>query len=576
MPSFRIVSAIAILSTLVLLATSCGDSSTGSQETATKLITASEGGEISLDSGVRIRIPPGALPSDLPVTISTASSDDMLGTKLEGADSLGQAFNIDISGATLSAPVTLEIPFDPDRLPADAVRESAFLAYFDGQSSEWVPVGGVIDADRGVIIVETDHLSWWNPFTWNWDAWIAVLKKTLSLRISDLVDAVQLLTTECVESDDTATVDNSAGESVIQGCISDDGLSVTNLKSFHIAVSISPPPSDPSYLETQIAPPGESIPFPPLNTDTPTATAYATFSQDSMNTFLVSLILRMLPGEDVVPNEGIAFIADGIGRVVSADAIIEALEAGHALGAAEGIVEVLTGDALIEAFAELAHQYGAENGVDMMTKWSKEGIAKVMLGVAAVDVIVSVTDFLANYFFSYETLVAFRSDDLPDGNGPVSDDAPDTARPDPDDVETLALQICELDVIARGYSGSIADGFRGTFPYLNSTRDIEKRGYAVVGIDHQELTPADVGNGVELRAEVTIAFIQRIRRQGDAEWEEYTDHQAYMRLRRINGVWQRDQNPSNYGDDDNWVSIDTPVLTGGLTGGVGHTNLYGC
>ena len=61
-----------------------------------------------------------------------------------------------------------------------------------------------------------------------------------------------------------------------------------------------------------------------------------------------------------------------------------------------------------DTFAKLAAEYAEKNGIDMMQKWTKEGIRQVLNGVAVVDVSISLWDFIWNYFFNNRSEVAFN------------------------------------------------------------------------------------------------------------------------------------------------------------------------
>ncbi len=395
---------IAIGLTLLLGACGGGEPSSVSEEIS------SAGGTVSLSDTVTLRIPPGALADPTLVTITRGSDDQPPPAGLEAADAVGEAFNIDLGGQELAKPITLEIAFDPDLVREDTPEDVIFLAFYDQEKKEWVPAGGQVDEERNVVIIETDHLSWWNPFEWNWDAWIAILQQTLSLRISEWIDAVQLLTGACERSGQYATVDESDANSVIQGCIATDDASspefrIVNLKSFYLG--ISPAADGPGYPEATILGPGDAAHFTASIADEPPAVVYADFTEAAMWRFVVGLVARMLPAGDQIPNEGLVFIADGLQRVMSAQETSEALNAGDSSGAAESLYELITGDTFIETFTMLAAEYGQDHGIDMMSTWTQSGIRQVFLGVAAVDVIISATDFLANYIFNNHSELAF-------------------------------------------------------------------------------------------------------------------------------------------------------------------------
>ena len=417
---------------ILLLCSACGgdETSTTSQGTpaagsVSQRITAADGGGVALGDSVTLKVPAGALPADATVTITAQDDQGPAPTELDGAKPAGPKFKVDLGGQEPSKPVTLEIAFAPDLLPEGTPEDAVFLAYYDEAQKEWVPVGGRVDKDRHVVIVETDHLSWWNPFTWNWDAWIAVLHKTLSLRLTDFVEGVSLLTEDCKESGQNVTVDNSKGNTVIKGCITKDDaaspeLRVVNLKSFY--VGLAPAAGGPGYPKAMILGPGDAATFTASTSDKPPATVYADFTDAAMWRFVVGLVAEMLPGGDQMPNDGLAYIADGLAMVFSGQEVSEDLDAGDAAGAADHIYELITGDKFIETFVKLATEYGQEHGVDMMSKWTASGIKQVFKAVAAVDVIISATDFLANYVFNNHSAVAFS---WPVGEGPqVSQQTP--------------------------------------------------------------------------------------------------------------------------------------------------------
>jgi hypothetical protein len=215
----------------------------------------------------------------------------------------------------------------------------------------------------------------------------------------------------------------------MQGCITKDDpsspeLRVVNLKSFYLG--ISPAPGGPGYPPPTVLAPGEAAQFTADTSDQSPVVVYADFTEEAMWRFVAGLAARMVPGGDLVPNEGLAFIADGLQRVLSAQQVSDDLDAGDSRGAAEGIYELITGDKFIETFVKLATEYGQKHGVDMMTKWTEAGIAEVFMGVAAVDVIASATDFLANYILNNHSELRF-SWAMPSG-GPVT---PSAASPVP-------------------------------------------------------------------------------------------------------------------------------------------------
>ena len=91
----RPLSATLAVFIVVLLFTACGG---GEPKSVSEKIAASEGGTVSLSDDITLRIPAGALPEDVTISITRATEDSPAPGELEGAASLGDAFNIDLDG----------------------------------------------------------------------------------------------------------------------------------------------------------------------------------------------------------------------------------------------------------------------------------------------------------------------------------------------------------------------------------------------------------------------------------------------------------------------------------------------
>lgn len=539
---------------ILLLCSACGGAG---RPTVSQRITGVDGGTVSVGDAITVQIPAGALSEDASVAITEESEKSRPPAGPEAAQSVGSAFRIELGGQELAKPLALEIAFAPELLPEGAPEDVVFLAYYDDSSQEWVPVGGRVDKDRHVIIVETDHLSWWNPFTWNWDAWIAVLHSTLSLRLTDFLEARTLLTEVCNERGEHVTVDNSKANSVIQGCVTTDHptspeLRVVNLKSFY--VGLSPAPGGPGYPEPTILGPGDAATFTASTNDSPPATVYADFTDAAMWRFVVGLVAEMLPGGDLIPNDGVTYIADGLAMVFSAQEASEALDAGDARGAAEHIYELITGDSFIETFVQLAAEYGQEHGVDMMSKWTASGIKQVLKAVAAVDVIISATDFIANYMFNNHSAVAFSWTHAAPTPAPAHAPTPPPTPAPPGATLDLAatdyaLESCVADFRGDGFTGNPATSLSGTLVFERhggltgeniSTDEVpaEVRDLRAESTAYG-LSAADVANGVQWEGEVDIPWIYRYQR-ADGSWSAWEDDHAPFQVKSVNGAWQRE------------------------------------
>jgi len=532
---------------LAILYSSCGG---GAPSSVSRDITGTGFTTVSLGNDVTVRVPAGALPDGATVNVVKASGKDAAPGEMEGGKSVGSAFKIDVGDQKLSKPITIEIAFDPKSLPKDTPEEAVFLAYYDEETQQWVPVGGQVDVDRNVIYIQTDHLSWWNPFSWNWEAWIAVMKKGLSVKLTDWVEGFQLLTTECEKSGQAVTVDESKANNVIQGCVTKDDASkpelrVVNLKSFYLG--ISPAPGGPGYPEATLLGPGDAASFTANTSDKPPAVVNADFTEAAMWRFVVGLVVRMLPDGEVIPNDGLAFIADGLKSTMSAKEASEKLDAGDSQGAAESIYELISGHSFVEAFAKLATEYGQKNGVDMMTKWTEAGVGQVLAGVAAVDVIVSATDFLANYVLNNHSAVAFTwavstptvpPPTIPNvANGGVFDEA-----------AGFAMQLCLSEFQPYGFvdvGGGVLQGhtdlmiFPDDYGTPYPAEDAQVRDMRVTAVRPVPISETDRLNGIDWQGGVLMVFRERTRGLG-AEWGLWVDRSPVVIIRKISGQWQRD------------------------------------
>lgn len=396
--------ALAAIAT-ALIAAACGG---GSLESDVSQELSAAGGSVVLDEGASIYVPPGAISEAASVTISRGSDENPPPEGLEAAESLGEPFRIEIEGQDdLASPVTVEIPYDPESLPDGAAESTIFLAYFDEEANEWIPVSGVVDTERNVIAVQTSHLSWWQVWTWNWGAWIAVLNNLLTLNLTDWFDAVALLTAECSQGGQTVTVDASKANNVIQGCVERDDASqpelrVVNPKSFFFEVS--PVSGGNGYPPQEILGPGESLRFDANTSDSPPLIISAEINQRAGLYLVTHLIIQMLPGLNQLGIQGsqIACITERIADVAQIAAAVESLIGQQdGAAAAEDLANFLLDDAAVLRFITASDDcfYGAA------ATWSPEGIRQIG---AATATIISATDFVANYFLNYRSEVAFN------------------------------------------------------------------------------------------------------------------------------------------------------------------------
>lgn len=555
--------AFAILALAMVLAAGCGGEDAASTSAQAE-VAANNGATVTLKEA-SVVIPSGVLSADTTVSIERRAALPAELPSLDGVQAAGEAYRIDIGQAALAGVVTLEIPYDPSALPADTPEDMVFLAYYDEPSGVWIPVGGRVDAERHVIIVDTDHLSWWNPFTWdwdattwNWEAWIAVLSKTLSFSVTDWAEGLSLLTEPCHESTDHVAADNSEANLVIQGCIDEDdasspSLRVLNLKSFDI--DVSPAAGGPGYPPRTILGPGESVRFEANTSDRSPLTVYADFSQEAMWRFVVRLCLKMMPAGHLVPDEGIGHIANRIADVSSLGESNLELLLGDGLAAAEAIVHQMYEEDFQRAFAEAAAEYGQQHNLEWMSKWTFENVRNVFIGVASVNVIISATDFLANYFFNNRSAVAFNwatskpspTPLTPQPTVPIATTpSPETTAPLSEEAAAFALGSCHLDFADAGFVDA-GDGILvghtdlmifpdpGT-PY--PAEDAQVRDVRVTRVDSNVISETDRLNNIEWDGDAHVEYRQRTRRIG-RDWGLWEDESAVIDIQKISGQWER-------------------------------------
>lgn len=163
MKKWIIIGAIVLVVAVVVLAalfysgtfaTRRGQSAVGPVYTPIATVT-TEGARAGTDQ-VKVAVPANALPVGAKVEVKKASS--------QPAVSMPQHYASDVyeieASANLSAPVIIEIAFDPSKVPGDKLN-NLFAAYYD--NGKWVPApNGVVDLSRNVVMVKTDHLSLWS------------------------------------------------------------------------------------------------------------------------------------------------------------------------------------------------------------------------------------------------------------------------------------------------------------------------------------------------------------------------------------------------------------------------------
>jgi Tol biopolymer transport system component len=375
--------------------TASAPSQTTSQEVSV-IISASQGGELTLPDKTILRIPPGSLQADTQISIRKITVENFPFAQQELAI-VGGIYDIDLGTDNLEKPATLEIPFDITLLPAGAEPSQVFLSYYDETAKEWVYAGGEVDTNRNVVVLEISHASWWMPTTWNWGAWIAVLSKILRVSIVDWIEAVRLLTDDCPQTGEYVHVDSSQARNLVQGCVEQDdverpGLRVVNPKLFFF--EIQPVSGGNGYPSPTLLSPGEDLKFEASTFDPSPLIIEARMTERSGWHLVVHMVITMLPGANQFGIQGrhVACITERLADVSYFASAVESLLVDHnGAAAAESISQFMLDSDAVRRFITAAD----DCNFGPAPTWSVEGIRQIG---GAVSTIMSATDYIANYF----------------------------------------------------------------------------------------------------------------------------------------------------------------------------------
>ena len=536
---FRLAILLVLLGGWAVLAAACG----GSEATTTTQELSTAGGTAVLGDDVTVHFPPGTLSGPTTVTITRASDENAPPQALEAADAIGDAFKIDIGDQELDGPVTIEFPYAEDALPDGTGNDEIFLAYFDDELDVWVPVAGEVDPERNIIAVQTDHLSWWNPWTWNWDAWMAVLNQTLMLRVTDFFDAVAVLVDDCPQSGTTVTVDASDANNVVQGCVERDDpdrpeLRVVNPKSFFFEVSSI-------QFEPYLLRPAESYRFFANTADNPPLVVSAEVSQAAGVHLVMHLVLQMLPGgSQLLSQNGIVTcLAETLSNLAPIASAVEALVV-HRDGAAasEALLELYSNLASAEAFISAADGCGAP----VASSWTGTAFGQLATGARVTATIMSATDFVANFLLNSHSEVQFKWTEPTPTPTPIPTMRPPGVEAVSDSYEQQALnrvlRRCREDFLADGFR-EVEDGlFEGILVsrFGGASTTFQVRDIVFDEVGSEPLSPADRANGIEWQGGVSVSWINRHRLQlGAGDWTDWSNRSAIFGMTKQGDSWIR-------------------------------------
>lgn len=136
------------------------------------IVVAGQTTTLKLARGAQLIIPPGALPPGTTIQAKyggepTGTWDEMkpIGAPIELASDRPNSVH---------GPLTLEFPVPASEVAPDVDPAVQFgIATYDQATKKWTPVASTYDADSHMVVAQIPHFSWWNPFTWDFDALFA-------------------------------------------------------------------------------------------------------------------------------------------------------------------------------------------------------------------------------------------------------------------------------------------------------------------------------------------------------------------------------------------------------------------
>jgi hypothetical protein len=362
---------------------------------ASVIITASQGGELTLPDKTVLNIPAGSLQNDTQVSIQKVVDASAPGVQ-EEMTKVGAAYQINLGTSGLVKPARLEIPIDSALLPNGTKPSQVFLSYYDEVAKKWVFAGGKVDTNRNVVVLEITHASLWMPATWNWAAWIAVLDKLGQVGIVNWIQAAQLLAASCSQTGNYVKVNSTQELNMIQGCVEQDDsqhpvLRIVNPKSFYY--EIMPISGGNGYPDDTMLGPGDDVKFTASTSDPSPLVIQAQITQKAGVFLIIHMVITMLPGLDQfgIQSSQVACVVQRLSDASYFASAAESLSVDHdGAAAAESISKFMLNADAVQRFLTAAEDC---NVVPAPT-WSIEGIEQIG---GAFSTILSSTDYITNY-----------------------------------------------------------------------------------------------------------------------------------------------------------------------------------
>lgn len=130
-----------------------------------------EGGEVRAHRAA-VRLPEGALPAGVPVTVNEAPTQDEAEKNRQSSAAakrnvaaVGAAVEYGPHGARFDKPVTIELPFERERLPSGVKESEIAVHYWNAARGDWEALPSIVDGPARVVRAQTTHFSWYQVFS---------------------------------------------------------------------------------------------------------------------------------------------------------------------------------------------------------------------------------------------------------------------------------------------------------------------------------------------------------------------------------------------------------------------------
>lgn len=124
-----------------------------------------EGGELRAGRA-GVRLPEGSIDGGVPVTVHEEPPEDraaesrrLAAATKKGLEPVGAVVEYGPHGTRFAKPVTLELPYERERLPGDVKESELAVHYWNQSRGEWEALPSIVDTAARVVRAQTTHFS---------------------------------------------------------------------------------------------------------------------------------------------------------------------------------------------------------------------------------------------------------------------------------------------------------------------------------------------------------------------------------------------------------------------------------